>query len=227
MCNPWSLYICRSCALRPMKIYQGNDLSDTTKKLMKEKGYGMLVSGEYRTVKDAPYFAIDNGAFSAYKNGVPWDKKAFLKLIDRYFDQREIPDFIVVPDIVAGGLESLEFSAQWVHKIVVHAGTRKYLAVQDGMPVELVKRELNHFGGIFVGGSLEWKYKTAGQWIKLAHKLGMPCHIGRVGTLDKIVWASRIGADSIDSTSWGRNATYSYIEAANEQTILEPEGATP
>jgi len=53
---------------------------------------------------------------------------------------------------------------------------------------------------LFVGGTVEWKFKTGHEWVELAHSYGLICHIGRVGSMKRVIWARRIGADSIDSS---------------------------
>jgi len=58
---------------------------------------------------------------------------------------------------------------------------------------------LDGFAGVFVGGTLEWKLDTGAAWVQFAHKQGLPCHVGRVGTAKRVRWAIDIGADSIDS----------------------------
>jgi hypothetical protein len=108
-----------------------------------------------------------------------------------------VPDFVVVPDIVAGGLASLEWSAFW--RSTVPTEFAAYLAVQDGMTEADVAPELHRYHGIFVGGSLAWKLATGAAWAKLARRRGLRCHIGRVGTAERVQWARAIGATSIDS----------------------------
>ena len=68
------------------------------------------------------------------------------------------------------------------------------------MPRAAVVPVLASFAGLFVGGSLPWKMRTAFDWVTLAHAHGKPCHIGRVGSPDRVAWAREIGADSIDSS---------------------------
>ena len=91
-----------------------------------------------------------------------------------------VPDFVVIPDIVAGGLASLEWSAFW--RDTVPEEFRAYLAVQDGMTAADVVPHLTRYHGIFVGGSLHWKLATGAVWAELARRHGLGCHIGRVGT---------------------------------------------
>src|SRR3954469_10895082 len=106
-----------------------------------------------------------------------------------------VPDFVVVPDIVAGGLASLAWSAFWRES--VPAEFPAYLAVQDGMAVADVLSHLPRYAGLFVGGSLRWKLATGGTWAELARRHGMGCHIGRVGTPARVRWAREVGATSL------------------------------
>lgn len=206
LCDPWSKTCCSSCSIRPMKIYIGNDQSIQTRQLARAKGLGCMVSGQYRgTVSEIPYFALDNEAFAAWKNNRPWDGDKFLKIFNRFISRGLHPDFVVVPDIVAGGRESLSFSREWLKKLPQIDKVRRYLAVQDGMNVKEVAKEIKLYGGIFIGGSIDWKLETGASWVELAHKFRKPCHIGRIGPLDRILWAYEIGADSIDSTYWSQN----------------------
>ena len=54
-------------------------------------------------------YALDNGAFSSFINGTCFDVGAFLYSLKRVAN----PDFVVIPDIVAGGLASLKYSTIW------------------------------------------------------------------------------------------------------------------
>jgi hypothetical protein len=89
------------------------------------------------------------------------------------------------------------------------------------MEPEDVAPVAHHFAGLFVGGTLAWKIKTAARWIRWAHAQARPlrCHIGRVGTPDRVRWARRIGADSIDSALplWSSENLSRFLRA------LEPE----
>lgn len=131
------------------------------------------------------------------------------------------PDFLVLPDIVGGGLASLELSLSWLPRLSGVAPP--YLAVQDGMPEEAVSRSCAGITGIFVGGTLQWKLRTAAAWVALAHRLEMRCHIGRVGTVDRLRWARRIGADSIDSSLplWSRENMDRFLLGLSESPQVE------
>ena len=156
--------------------------------------------------------AIDNGAFATWQKGCGFDEFYYLRLLHLIIEKNLKYEILVTPDIVAGGLESLDFSMMWRQRL---AGWQKqYLAVQDGMEpwdVSVVMEE--KFQGIFIGGTNEWKWKTAKGWVDFAHDNELKCHIGRCGTLDKLLYAHEIGADSVDSTNFSRNGDYKSIEA--------------
>jgi hypothetical protein len=202
-----------------MKIYQGNGGGSSTRKFCKDHDVGILLCSRWRNPSGYPYYALDNGAFSAYINKRTWNEEGFLNLLKKCLAQPKLPDFVVVPDKVAKGMESQAFSLAWLDKLP-KADTRYLLAVQDGMTYEAVEQVIDRFGGIFVGGTIPWKYSTAWEWSSLAHAHGKPCHIGRVGVWSRIMWASAIGADSIDSSSWPHNNSWHHITYAEEQRAL-------
>lgn len=142
-------------------------------------------------------FMHDNGAYRDWRAGrsfniTRWDRDM------RWMLYRGIvPDFVVVPDIVAGGLESLAWSEFW--RDAVPDTFPAYLAVQDGMTAADVVPHLPRYDGVFVGGSLPWKLATGAAWARLAREHNLRCHVGRVGTAARVRWAYAIGATSIDS----------------------------
>jgi hypothetical protein len=146
-----------------------------------------------------PHWAYDNGAFADWKAGRTFDGNTFWTdihiIASRPKEHR--PDFAVLPDIVAGGHASLIFSLTWL-VYVGHLPIRWALAVQDGMTPEDIPWEVP-FDVIFVGGSIDWKLSTGALWTEAAHSYGRICHIGRVGSAKRVAWASKAGADSIDS----------------------------
>ena len=219
-CNPYVVCsVCHSCAVRPMKIYQGNSGSKKNIERGVRDGVGAMLCAAWRDPSPFPYYALDNGAYSAWSNGKAWDSDHFEDLLRRYLRAPVQPDFVVCPDKVAAGTESLQFSLSWLRYLP--SGPRYYLAVQDGMSIEDVDPEVRKFSGLFVGGTMEWKLGTAQDWIRLAHKHQRPCHIGRIGPGRRILWAARIGADSIDSTTWVQQDRWHHIQYAKAQQSLE------
>lgn len=169
-------------------------------------GWGMMIAPQ-NPKRSALRFAVDNGAFYCWTRKRSWDEAKFLKMLDRVetFDRR--PDFGCCPDIVAGGLRSLEFSMSWVDRLPRSYGW--YLAVQNGMTAADVLPVLGRFAGIFVGGTGDWKMQTLGAWSRLAKENGKKVHAGRVNTPPRTFVAMKVcQVDSLDGTNWNRLWNY-------------------
>lgn len=209
-----------------MKVYCGATGSKKKLDYMWKNNYGLMLNPSiWKYGRNVPwkYWALDNGAYKAYTDNTKFDSQKFLKTIYQKLPKAKvIPDFIVVPDKVGAGLESLQFSLAWHSKLKYMEEYNWYLAVQDNMQISDVENLVSNFDGIFVGGSVKWKVSTGESWVNLAHRYNRPCHIGRVGVFKRIMWAKRIGADSIDSTNFVRNPNgFRSLESAKVQTMLE------
>lgn len=227
-----------------MRVYIGQTRSHALVARLRSLGYGeMTVRGELPSYR-SPY-AFDNGVYRDWSADVPWEGGVPMKKgvpirkspIHPEADwKRDIewleaaltdgggvdgvlypPDFIVAPDMVGGGLASLKMSAEYAYQLRALEWNKVALAVQDGMTVADVTPYLSLFSHLFVGGTSEWKGKTAHRWVEFAHKNELRCHIGRVGTVAKVEWAKRIGADSIDSCLplWSTEKLDAFIDAVN------------
>ena len=142
----------------------------------------------------APY-ALDNGAWSAHQQERDFDVEAFEAAVEI---AGRGADWIVAPDIVAGGLDSLRFTLDWLPRLENY---RVLIAVQDGMTEDHIRQHIDQRVGIFVGGSTDWKLDTMCRWGALARQGGAYLHIGRVNTVRRIRLCQRSGADSFDGTS--------------------------
>lgn len=179
--------------------------------MLREAGWRLIVSarGVLRT-EGFPY-ALDNGAWTAHQRGEPFDEGAFGRAVDLL---GEGADWTVLPDIVAGGLHSLEVSLSWLDRV---PGER-LIAVQDGMGPEHVLPYLGPSVGIFLGGSTEWKLATMRRWGELAREAGCRYHVGRVNTRRRIRMCVEAGAHSFDGTSVTRfAASLPKLEAERSQ----------
>lgn len=207
-----------------MKIYIGNNGSLKNFELMKKRGWGNVhLASAFRYPKKGIDWILDNGAYSCWIKNEPFDENAFEDALIKLENCVSHPDFVVVPDIVAGGIESLRFSLKWAN--IIPAGLVLYLAVQDGMNSAIVEKYIGLFDGLFVGGTLEWKIRTGKTWVDLAHSYNMKCHIGKVGTFRRLVWAKSIGADSVDSSTFVqvRNGLERIVSATAQTTLIVRE----
>lgn len=207
-----------------MVIYTVDSGTRSRQAEMLRLGYGVLLmpGGGVRSYhKKVKHIAVDNGA---YRNWIKRKEPNFallFALLDKIKKAELDIDFVVTPDIVAGGKQSLELSIFWSSPGTLLSGWPLYLAVQDGMSVDDVKPYLSRFKGIFVGGSLEWKMYTAANWIELARRHHLKCHIGRCGTINRLKWAYDIGANSVDSSSLLRNDKLWYAEDFLDKKQIE------
>lgn len=199
-----------------MEIYWGNVGANEVIEYMRKHNFRILyTSPDFRTPKINNY-ALDNGAYSDWKHNKDFKGEEFLNFLSKY-KNRDItkPDWVAVPDRVAEGNRSLDFSLKWKEKIPDYFD-RLLLVVQDGMSFENVEKHIDEFFGLFVGGTKRWKIDTSEDWIKLAHEYDKICHIGRISKYSEVMWAKRIGADSIDSTTWAQNFKYNSYKCLND-----------
>lgn len=147
-------------------------------------------------------YCIDNGAWTAHVRGSPFDETAFLKTYERHGPGA---DFVVVPDIVAGGKASLEFSVRWLERLG-RPLCPLLLAVQDGLGEADIGPLVGDGLGIFIGGSTPWKLATAQTWGRLALLAACWCHMGRVNTVRRIAICAGAGIHSFDGSSVSRFA---------------------
>jgi hypothetical protein len=202
-----------------MRVYVGQTRAKALIEELARKGIGECTARGELPPRRTPWF-YDNGAFGDWKAGRPFDRQGF----ERDLAETNLrPDFIVVPDIVAGGAASLTESLSWL--ALLKGLAPRYLAIQDGMTHGDVARALDSFEGAFVGGTLPWKMATGREWCDLAHELGKPCHIGRVGNLRRLAWAYECGADSVDSSFplWSRQRLGSFLRRVTFRGDARPE----
>jgi len=210
-----------------LRAYVGQTRSASLVATLAAAGIGECVTRGQLPPRRTPWF-YDNGAFEDFMakrpfNYLQWSRD--MRAIRLWQDAEGIPahrpnggrslvapDFVVVPDVVAGGEASLAFSREHLAEAQA-CGAPCYLAVQDGMAI--TPATVRGFDGIFVGGSLAWKLETGAAWCALGRELGLPVHVGRVGVVDRVKWAAAIGATSIDSSLplWSAAKLEAFLQA--------------
>lgn len=164
---------------------------------LRASGWRLLVSAAGVLRHEGFPYALDNGAWSAFTQGRPFDEAAFSRALR---SMGADADWTVIPDVVAGGLASLDLSLRWMRH-VLDESPRGMIAVQDGMSVADVAGFIGPRVGLFVGGSTAWKLSTMGQWAELANAREAWCHVGRVNSCRRISQVIASGAHSFDGTS--------------------------
>ena len=149
-----------------------------------------------RWVGGAPApFALDNGAWGSAQRDEPFDWEAFGSMCA---DLGSDADWVVAPDIVYGGLASLEVSLEW---LPTWDGCPVLIAVQDGVLPSHVAPHVGPRVGIAVGGSTEFKERTLPQWGRLARESACHLHVLRVNTRRRLALCRAARAHSVDGTS--------------------------
>lgn len=208
----------------PMVSYASRTGTKRNLAELRAAGWRLLVSAKGALRTEGFRYALDNGAWSAFTHGEPFDEIAFGKAVDLLGERA---DWIVLPDIVAGGLPSLEFSLRWLERLK-GIPTKLLLAVQNGMKPDDVREYLSPAVGLFVGGCTDWKLATVNSWGALARRRCCHLHVGRVNSAKRIVLCAAAGANSIDGTSASRFAnTLPRLSAALNHTQSQRDMFTP
>ena len=175
---------------------------------LEKRGWRLLLTPQQRFRFELPRwtsgklasYMLDNGAWSCHTKSISWDIDAFIKCLDVY---GEAADWVILPDIVGGGIESLDLSLSWIGRL---QGLNLLLPVQDGMTIDLIRANLPPGVGLFVGGSTRWKWSTVDSWSALGIELGAWVHVARVNSARAIHRCHEIGAKSFDGSSLSRYA---------------------
>jgi len=200
----------------------GDTRSSSIVRELRQYGIGRMFIKKAIKPYPGENWGFDNGAFGDYLQGKTFDGDRYRRRLERALrlaEEYHPPYLAVLPDIVAGGMKSLEFSLEWLERELSHIPFNWYLAVQDGMPLEAVRGALLKYPqikGIFLGGSDQFK-KTAPLWSSLAHSLGRKFHYARAGSVKKIREAVRSKADSLDSSLplWNGQKLRRFLKALN------------
>ena len=186
-------------------------------KALRSAGWRLMISAKGVLRDEGFAHALDNGAWSAYCAKQPFDEAAFLVAYEKF---GRTADFVVLPDIVAGGLDSLQFSLAW-RKRLGGSACPLLLAVQDDMAPNHVAPLIGPELGVFIGGTAEWKEATMMQWGACARERGAYLHVGRVNSIRRINLCAAAGAHSFDGSSVSRFAvTLPKLENARQQKDL-------
>lgn len=185
--------------------------------VLRECGWRLLVSATGVLRHEGFRYAVDNGAWTAHQQGVPFDEHRFRVAVDLLGANA---DWVAAPDIVMGGHRSLDLSLSWLPALRSSAPV-VLIPVQDGVAPSDVADLLGPTVGIFVGGSTEWKEQSAARWGAVCRERSAWCHVGRVNTARRIAICRDAGATSFDGTSASRfSVTCRLLDNARKQCSL-------
>ncbi len=161
---------------------------------------GVLVGPSYGTkVPLDPWmpFALDNDAFTAWRDKVPWDLQAWRDMLWRVRMRGLKPLWATVPDVVGERMATIE---KWrEHSVeIISLSWPAAFCVQDGMGVRDVPPEADV---VFVGGTDGWKFRNLRTWTDNFPRV----HCARVNAPEMFEICERLGCESIDGTGWFRD----------------------
>lgn len=169
----------------------------------------------YQRPKPGIEFVLDNDAFLCWREKREFDVDAWQKMIWKVEKTRLLPQWIVVPDVVCDRDGTLRNWEKYSPMIKDHS---KAFVLQDGIAIgDLPEADI-----YFVGGSTEFKWRTAHFWCKHLPRV----HVGRVRTR-RIHHCERIGAESCDGSGWLRDtvrgSAYQQLEAWTRELNIQYE----
>jgi len=165
---------------------------------LKAANWRLLISATGAHRPEGFPYAIDNGAWTSHQSGSPFDADRFRACVEGLGAGA---DWLIAPDIVQGGLESLELSVDWLPWCLKRCSL-VLIAVQDGMEPRHVESMLSPRVGIAIGGSTEWKERQLSRRVWRAPWV----HCLRVNTARRIALCAG-AVDSFDGTSASRYAS--------------------
>jgi hypothetical protein len=147
----------------------------------------------------------DNGAWADFNAGRSFDEDAYERFLDWLAAQPIVPDWLVLPDIVAGGMRSLSLSKRYMNRCLAVAPLA-LIAVQNGIEPEDLTPLVGPSVGIFLGGTTDWKLQRMIEWGAFCAERRIHYHVVRINTFKRMSLAIAAGADSIDGSSASRYA---------------------
>lgn len=162
---------------------------------------------------------MDNDAYICFKNGQPYDFCAWSEFLQKVKASGLQPLWSVVPDVVGNATKTLEQWHMFYPEVAFSHGWKAALAVQDGMTPEDVRLLRFQPDVIFVGGTTDWKWRTAHVWCQHFPRV----HVARVNGKKRLWHCQRIGAESCDGSGWTRGTTKGREARQLEAWLENPE----
>jgi len=203
-----------------MRIYHGGPSPNAVHRCRQAAPshvHGACWTPQKMTPHEWPYF-VDNGAFTAN-----FDLKRWVETLDEALAKMPYPpDFVVLPDAYNDAEATLERHRQHVPE-VLDRGLSPAPVLQPGLDETLQVELYSRLGAdtLFVGGANDWKKAHGRQILDEAHERDLRVHIGNPGGKDELLWWSKAGADSVDTSSIVQNQYWHWLEALEDTPLTD------
>ncbi|MEJ7871737.1 MAG: hypothetical protein WKF67_05725 [Rubrobacteraceae bacterium] len=137
-----------------------------------------------------PYYGIDTGLFGPRND---FDLSTYLRKLDTL--PRDTCLLVTAPDVFGDGAATLRMSLDVLPRIRALGFPAAFVA-QPGVP----EYPWDDFDCLFMGGPDEFKQTVGQVLLEEAKRRGKWCHIGRVNSTVRYLWAREQGYDSADGT---------------------------
>lgn len=175
---------------------------------MDEPDFGFLLTPLIgNRLPEGAIWAADNGCF---RHPELFNLDKFLRWLDRK-GPRASCLFVNAPDVLADHEATLRRSEHALFQLAYEGWLPSFVA-QDGATIDNTPWEW--FDALFIGGTLQWKESYAASALIIEGKRRRKhVHVGRVNTPERMRYAARAGADSVDGTrlAFGFNANWPFL----------------
>ncbi|WP_201292972.1 hypothetical protein [Halobacterium bonnevillei] len=194
-----------------MRVYHGAPSPENLRKCRKAAPshvHGACWTPQKMVAHEVPYF-IDNGAFTEEFDPEAW--RDLLATVDE--EMPHPPDFVVLPDAFNDADGTLARHREYAEVVLDHGfepapvlqpgrSVTSQVAIADGLGADIV----------FLGGECRWQRAHGEEIVEEAHDRGLCVHIGNPGSSEGLVWAYRVGFDSVDTSSILQNQYFHWLE---------------
>lgn len=167
--------------------------------------------------------AHDNGVYSEFKSGIPFNLDKFLRHLDKWANWAGRCLFASAPDVVGDWAGSIERSLP-IFPLIRERGYKPAFCAQDDVEHHLGAIPWSQFDVLFLGGGQHEKYLSPtnrvrtrdGRWVgewkcspgaakvaREARQRGKQVHMGRVNSGRRLRLAQSFGCTSADGTYLG------------------------
>jgi hypothetical protein len=169
----------------------------------------MLYSPHRSALPQVSDFIVDDSAYPAFLKGEIMDVNQYGHFLTKAI-KRGSPYFAVIPDIVCGGMDSFNFSAENID--IIPKGINRYFVVNPRISEKDLSPYFDEINGLFISLAAFHRLFDIRRYVVMAHDHGLKAHIGKAGTGKTYTLAASAGADSCDGSTPMRHNNLERIE---------------
>lgn len=186
---------------------------------MRRNDWRLLVNAQGVWRHEGFQYAIDNGAWTSHKAGIPFNDTLFKGVIEKLGSGA---DWVVLPDVVEDAASTARLTEKWIERVK----SPSLAVIQDGACERELESYMGHVYGYFLGGSTAYKESTLSKWAAWCQEREKYFHVGRVNTARRLKLCIAAAADSCDGTSASVFAeTIQFLSSSRNKFVFEHQVA--